>query len=121
MNSDRQPSLFAPQGNLWSNPNDRNYPDTPGHNFRDTSIEAAKRMEPKAAALRLRVLGEIQVRGDFGATCDELVAAMGLLSQSASARLRELFLKGKIKDSGKRRLTRYDRNAIVWIATEGQR
>ena len=106
-----QPNLFAPA----------RYPDAPGYVGRDTSREAARSVEPKASALRLRVLAEIQIRGTTGATCDELEQAMSLSHQSASARIRELGLKGKIRDSETRRKTRSGRAAIVWVATEGQR
>lgn len=105
-----QPSLFA----------DR-YPDTPGYVNRDTSKEAAQRIEPETSVLRRRILGELQVRGTFGATCDELEQAMDLSHQTASARIREMNLKGSIVDSGNRRKTRTGRNAIVWVAKEGQR
>ena len=110
-----QPSLFDPDyGHA-------RYPGVPGHNFRDTSKEAARLIEPKAGALRLRILGEIQVRGSFGATCDELEQAFGMSHQTVSARCRELNMTGKTKDSGQRRPTRSGRKAIVWVAKEGQR
>ena len=97
------------------------YPNVPGWSNPTTSKDAAKSMEPKAAALRLRMLAEIQVRGTFGGTCDELEQAMSLSHQTASARLRELALAGKIVDSGDKRKTRSGRAAIAWIATEGMR
>jgi len=95
------------------------YPDTPGYNFRDTSQQAAKQIKP--AALRLRLLAEMRLRGSMGATCDELEQAMGLSHQTASARLREMNLKGQVVDSGERRPTRSGRAAIVWCAREGWR
>jgi len=97
------------------------YPDTPGYVDRDTSKEAAKLIEPKAACLRQRLLSEIQCRGTFGATCDELEQAFGISHQTASARCRELNMTGKIYDSEQRRPTRTGRKAIVWNAKEGQR
>jgi hypothetical protein len=84
-------------------------------------VAAAKFVEPKAAALRIRMLAELQCRGSVGGTCDELEQAMGLSHQTASARLRELNLKSKIVDSGERRKTRAGRAAIVWFAAEGIR
>jgi len=110
-----QPSLFDPDHGH------ARYPDAPGHNFRDTSIAAAEHMKPKAAAIRLRVLAEIQIRGSTGATCDELEQAFGMSHQTVSARLRELNLSGHVLDSEQRRKTRSGRNAIVWVAREGQR
>lgn len=112
---EREPLLFPL-------PNVRNtYPASPGYVNRDTSKEAAKLYEPKAGTLRARVLAEIQVRGSFGATCDELEQAFGMSHQTISARCRELNMTGKTRDSGGRRKTRSGRNAIVWVATEGQR
>lgn len=110
-----QPSLFA------SMSSGARYPDTPGHNFRDTSKEAARLIEPKASALRFRIMAEIQVRGSFGATCDELEQAFGMSHQTVSARCRELNMTGKTRDSGQRRPTRSGRKAIVWVAKENQR
>lgn len=115
MESEPHLPIFAEGGH---NPR---YPDTPGHNFRDTSKEAAERIAPKAPALRLRILGELQVRASFGATCDELEQAFGLSHQTVSARLREMNLAKSIYDSEKRRPTRSGRNAIVWFAKEGWR
>ena len=97
------------------------YPQVPGHVDRDTSRAAAKLIEPKAANLRQRVLAELQVRGSFGATCDELEQAFGMSHQTVSARCRELNMTGKTRDSGQRRPTRSGRKAIVWVAKEGQR
>lgn len=97
------------------------YPDVPGYAPRETSKEAARLIEPKCAALRHRVLAEIQIRGSFGATCDELEQAFGMSHQTVSARCRELNMTGKTRDSGNRRPTRTGRKAIVWVAKEGQR
>lgn len=92
------------------------YPDRPGHNWRDTSQAAAKRIAGGAAAIRVRILAELQVRGTTGGTCDEIEQAMGLSHQTASARIRELNMKSRIFDSGLRRRTRSGREAIVWFA-----
>ena len=51
------------------------YPDAPGYSNPTTSKDAAKSVEPRAAALRQRILAELQVRGSTGATCDELEQA----------------------------------------------
>lgn len=59
------------------------------------------------------------VRESGGATCDEVEVALGLRHQTASARLRELVLKGAIKDSGARRLTRSKRKAAVYVFNDG--
>ena len=97
------------------------YPDVPGYSNPTTSKEAAKSMEKPATVLQRRVLAELQVRADFGATCDELEQAFDMSHQTVSARLREMALKGAIVDSGKKRPTRSGRKAIVWHAKEGWR
>ena len=104
-----QPSLF-----------DR-YPNAPGYSNPTTSKDAAESVKPTASAIRVRILAELQVRGSTGATCDELEQAMDLSHQTASARLREMALKGAIVDSGNKRSTRSGRAAIVWHAKGGWR
>lgn len=47
-------------------------------------------------------------------TCDKLERALGLSHQTTSARIRGLFLRGFIRDSGRKALTRSKRRAIVW-------
>lgn len=91
------------------------------HNGTDTSVAAANRAAPNAGAFRRRILGELQVRASYGATCDELEQALSLTHQTASARLRDLALAGRVIDSHERRPTRSGRKAIVWVAAEGWR
>ncbi len=50
-------------------------------------------------------------------TCDEIMA-LGWAHQSASAGINWLMRKGYIVDSGQRRMTRMDRKAIVWAASD---
>jgi predicted transcriptional regulator len=114
---EREPTLFE----LPPATDYKRYPDFPGYAQRDTSFAAAKLFEPKAGTLRAKVLAELQVRGSFGATCDEIEQAFGMSHQTVSARVRELSMGGKIRDSGGRRPTRSGRNAICWVATDGQR
>jgi Fic family protein len=81
----------------------------------DTSHQAAQSIKPRRTALQDHV--EFSVKyGLFppGATCDEIERATGLSHQTASARLRELVLNGRIEDSGERRKTRSGRLATVW-------
>ncbi|MGB0600519.1 MAG: hypothetical protein ACPGLY_27900 [Rubripirellula sp.] len=83
----------------------------------DTSREAAESMRGKTAALRNVILGFIRRTG--GATCDEIEVALVLTHQTASARVTELHKKHMlIVDSGKRRKTRRNRNAVVWVAKD---
>ena len=83
-----------------------------------TSKEAAKSIEEKAPTLRQQVHELIKARGLFGATDAEIEASLGMRHQTASARRRELVLKGLAKDSGAKRLTGSGRKATVWIACE---
>jgi len=93
----------------------RAYPDRPGYVAgSDTSKEAAKRSDNSAGAMRLKVLAHINAVGN--ATCDEIEEAMKLKHQTASARIRELVLDGKIQDTGMRRRTRSGSSARVYVA-----
>jgi hypothetical protein len=84
----------------------------------DTSREAAESIEPSAGTLRRMVLDEIAKVGPHGHTCDEIEALLDLRHQTASARVYELHraIPPLIVDSGRRRLTRSGRKAVVWIA-----
>ncbi len=84
----------------------------------DTSRLAAADIRASAGQLRVRVLGHVVSFGDFGSTCSEVEQELGLLHQSASARIRELVLDGYLVDSTKRRDTIYHKKAVVWVATE---
>lgn len=112
-----QPSFWDKVGSAMRG----EYPATPGHSNPTTSLEAARSMDAPAPKLRLRILSELQLRADVGATCDELEQAYGMPHQTVSARLREMALSGSIVDSGHKRKTRSGRNAIVWHATKGWR
>lgn len=79
----------------------------------DTSLAAARSVNSKTATVRDRVVSYISGRAD-GATQDEVSLALGLLHQSASARIRELVLDCRITDSGERRTTRYGKSARVY-------
>ncbi|MBW2169840.1 MAG: hypothetical protein JRG69_11390 [Deltaproteobacteria bacterium] len=91
------------------------YGGMPPHQKMDTSVAAARAVEGDVGRLQAAVLRYIQGCGDDGATDDELEVQLGLSHQSVSARRRELVLKGKVRDSGRRRLTRRNRKAAVWV------
>jgi hypothetical protein len=84
----------------------------------DTSRLAAADIRPSAGQLRVRVLGYVASFSDHGATCNEVERALGMLHQSASARIRELVQGGYLTDSTKRRDTIYGRKAVVWVPTD---
>jgi len=79
-------------------------------------------METSKTTKATAVLGYIKSLGAYGATCDEVEQALGIPHQSASARIRELFLKGQIDvaiglDSWPvQRRTRSGRKAYAWEA-----
>jgi len=80
----------------------------------DTSAAAADQIAPHTAGLRAEVFSYIKRRGSKGATCWETEVALGMQHQTASARIRELFLSNDLFDSGDRRNTGTGRKAVVW-------
>lgn len=100
---------------------DQNYyrnglPSVPG----DTSEGAADSFQPGTIA-GLRRLVFLQVQGaEDGITCDEVEVKLGMIHQTASARIRELVLGHFIEDSGARRPTRHGRGARVYRELESK-
>jgi transposase len=79
----------------------------------DTSAAAALSVDgPK---LRELVLFTIRASGHRGMTCDEIEQILDMRHQTISARVNELRNGGWIVDSGIRRPTRSNRNAVVWV------
>jgi hypothetical protein len=85
------------------------------HNKTDTSTLAAEEIKPHLGRLQEMVLSHIINCGVTGATCEEVEKALDLMHQTCSPRVYELHRKGRIKDSGHRRLTSKKRLAIVWV------
>lgn len=77
----------------------------------DTSYDAAATMEEASGRYERMVFRLIE---QIPRTCDECERLLNAKHQNISARIRSLFLKGIIIDSGKRRKTRSGRNAVVW-------
>jgi hypothetical protein len=92
------------------------YPSRPGYvRGSDTSHDAADSLDESAlTALRAKIFAVIDVRGEYGATCDEIEVALSMRHQTASARVRELALGALIFDTGQRRSTRSGRGARVY-------
>jgi hypothetical protein len=84
----------------------------------DTSYDAAASMEEASGRYERMVLNLIKRSPK---TCDECEVFLNAKHQNISARIRSLFLKGVIVDSGKRRKTRSGRNAVVWAFVEPPR
>lgn len=80
----------------------------------DTSHEAAVAALPRINETHERILRMIADRADLGATCDEIEAAGHYLHTTASARIRELVLLGRLYDTGERRKTRSGCRARVY-------
>jgi len=94
------------------------YPYTPGFaQGSDTSEEAAALVDH--ITLRERVLNCLAAAAPDGLTYDEIQVELDVIQSTISARVRELLLLGKIKDSGERRLTRYKRKARVYVLGAG--
>lgn len=83
---------------------------------RETSRDAAISMLPHTHTLRRKVYELIKGRGERGITCDEVEVLLDLRHQTASARIRELYLQKLIARTGRRRITRSGRGADIYIA-----
>lgn len=82
----------------------------------DTSLDAARAVQPRLNALQARVLERLKYCGIYGATDDELQASLNLNPSTQRPRRIELVEKGLARDSGNRRKTRSGRYAVVWCA-----
>lgn len=93
------------------------YPDRPGHNSVDTSIEAADDIAPDLGRLQHLVETAIRSAGARGLTADELAAQLRIDRLSIRPRASELRRKGIIRDSGQRRRNDVSgKRAIVWVS-----
>lgn len=92
-------------------------PAPPAQRHSPTSVAAAERIEPDAATLRAAVLAFIRGRGDHGATDEEVQDGLVMNPSTERPRRRELQQAGMVRDSGRTRLTRSNRKAVVWMAT----
>ena len=85
----------------------------------DTSLAAAKQIEPHLERLEIVVL-RVMIReasgagGFFGLTDEDIATLTGLSPNTARPRRVALVMKGLVEDSGLRRKTRSGRKAIVW-------
>lgn len=82
----------------------------------ETSFAAALSVSDKVRGDALRVLEALRKAGEHGATVDEIERDLGMLHQTAGARMRGLVLAGFVRDSGRQRPTRSGRAAVVWEA-----
>jgi len=95
--------LYGAQGNV------------PYERGSDTSREAAHAISDESLTrMEQRVYEQFCAFPD-GLTDEQVEAATGMRHQSASARRRGLVLKGRLKDSGKRRKNLSGSSAAVWV------
>lgn len=81
-----------------------------------TSHDAALSLDEALPTLEARVLRALENAGDFGATIDELVDALGDLDKvTISPRLRPLCNKGLVRDLGAQRKGKSGRFQTVWV------
>ena len=87
----------------------------------ETSYSAAQTAFPNSGTQRHRVLSLIARMREHGATDDEVGDALALDGNSVRPRRLELEAGGWIRDSGERRPSRHNNEAIVWVLTEAAR
>ena len=80
----------------------------------ETSKKAALEIQPEAQTLRDRVEHFIQESGRYGATDEEIQDFLDMEGSTERPRRVELLKMGKIVDSGRKRKTRSNREAVVW-------
>ena len=80
-----------------------------------TSIEAAVAAGPKVGTQKYVILQILAYQGEYGATEDEIEVALGMLRSAVCGRINALVKEGKVRDSGRVRLSRWGRNCIVWV------
>lgn len=81
----------------------------------DTSRAAAVSILAVQDRMVAEVFDALLAAGEEGLTCQEVESNLGMLHQTASARIYDLHQAGAIVDSGKRRETKSKRWAIVWV------
>lgn len=90
------------------------------HNGADTSAAAFQSTTTMSRALaRNIVYTEVFASGYTGITCDCVEENTGMSHQTCSARITELVIEGKIRDTGERRKTRSGRTARVYVVVAG--
>jgi hypothetical protein len=80
-----------------------------------TSREGAEHVQPSLGDRQQAVLEIIRARR--GCTIHEIAVRLGVPDGSASARVRELTLQGRVRDGGTRKRNPHSGvSAIVWVA-----
>jgi predicted ArsR family transcriptional regulator len=92
------------------------YPDSPGHKTGGTSRAAARRIAPRATALRDRIYAFLQANYPASFTADEVADRLGVSILSARPRMSELHCSELIEPTGERRLNASGMFASCWRA-----
>jgi hypothetical protein len=100
----RQPDLFG--YDLYSG-------EPPHQAHSTTSAAAARSIAPRIGDLHRRIIAWLRGHPQ-GATDEEMQDDLDMPANTQRPRRRELQLAGYVEDSGKTRLTRSGRNAVVW-------
>jgi len=93
----------------------------PAQQHSPTSREAAGRIAPVTGELRRRVYDFIRERGQEGATDEEMQVALDMGPSTQRPRRVELVRGGFVIDSGRTRLTKSGRKAVVWIVANKEK
>lgn len=88
----------------------------PFQSHSETSLAAAKQIEPHLGRLQIVVLDFLRQRGAYGATDEEMQEALALNPSTQRPRRIELVAKGLVIDLGPKRKTRSGRLASIWFA-----
>lgn len=92
--------------------------DPPAQHHSETSVAAAEEVKPSAARMRQQVLAAIEASPD-GLTDQECQTLLRMDPSTQRPRRIELVKKGGVRDSGRKRLTRANRHAVVWERVPG--
>lgn len=109
-----QPSLFGDD----LPPPVETPPLPPAQRHSETSVAAAAQIAGVAGRLQRAVYEYLRSRGAEGATDEEIQSALAMPASTERPRRVELVESGHCEDSGRTRLTRSGRKAVVWIARE---
>lgn len=89
----------------------------PAQRHSPTSVAAAEAIAPRAGSLRAHVYDWLKARGADGGTDEEMQTALQMSPNTQRPRRVELEQLGLVQNSGRTRLTRAGRKAVVWVVT----
>jgi hypothetical protein len=85
--------------------------------MRPTSIAAQIKVAPRVTTYKALVFNLIHVRGEHGATDQEIQETLMMSGDTVRPTRGKLLKDGLIYDSGKTRKNRNDNDCIVWVAS----